>query len=257
VLGLTKENVPQEAQRILSAQEQLVEKGRWLVVQKNCVGCHSIDGWGGEVREVITEEGMAPPQLIGEGEKAQSDWLFHFLKSPGHIRPWLKVRMPNFRLSDEEANTLVQFFAASARVGPFNETPDISVHLSEGQQVFTTFQCASCHVVAGQAPEGKTAADLAPDLTMAGSRLRPDWIVKWLDDPQKLLPGTRMPDFFPEAAIPTVLNGDAEQQRIAIRNYLFSIGRGPQGSISSDFPFRTPELPEQNMETKTATTGQQ
>jgi mono/diheme cytochrome c family protein len=219
------------------------------------VGCHSIDGWGGEVREVITEEGMAPPMLIGEGEKAQSDWLFHFLKSPGHIRPWLKVRMPNFRLSDEEANTLVQFFMASAKTGPFNEPPDISVHLSEGQQVFTTFQCASCHVVGGVSPEGKSAADLAPDLTMASTRLRADWIVKWLDDPQKLLPGTRMPDFFPEAAIPTVLNGDSEQQRIAIRNYLYSIGKGPQASISPEIPFRTLEPIEQKPEAKPASAG--
>jgi cytochrome c2 len=193
--------------------------------------------------------------LIGEGEKAQSDWLFHFLKSPGHIRPWLKVRMPNFRLSDDEANTLVQFFMASSKTGPFNEAPDITVHLSEGQQVFTTFQCASCHVVGGVSPEGKTAADLAPDLTMASTRLRADWIVKWLDDPQKLLPGTRMPDFFPEAAIPTVLNGDSEQQRIAIRNYLYSIGKGPQASIGPEIPFRTPEQPEQKPEAKPVSAG--
>jgi mono/diheme cytochrome c family protein len=258
ILGLTKEQVPQEAQRNLTAREQIVEKGRWLVLEKNCVGCHDIDGWGGEVREVINEEGMAPPQLINEGEKAQSDWLFHFLKSPGHIRPWLKVRMPNFRLSDDEANTLVQFFMASANVGPFNASPDISVHLSEGQQIFTTFQCSSCHVVGGQSPEGKTAADLAPDLTMASSRLRADWIVKWLDDPQTLLPGTRMPDFFPEAAIPTILNGDSEQQRIALRNYLYSIGRGPQASISPVMPFRMPgqpEQPKQKAEAKPAAAG--
>ena len=104
----------------------------------------------------------------------------------------------------------------------------------------------------GVSPEGKSAADLAPDLTMASTRLRADWIVKWLDDPQKLLPGTRMPDFFPEAAIPTVLNGDSEQQRIAIRNYLYSIGKGPQASISPDLPFRTPEQPEQQTEAKPA-----
>ena len=257
VMGLTKEQVPQEAQRNLDAQEQIAEKGRWLILQKNCIGCHNIDGWGGEVREVIAEEGMAPPMLIGEGEKAQSDWLFHFLKSPGHIRPWLKVRMPNFRLSDDEANTLVQFFMASAKTGPFNAAPDISVHLSEGEQVFKTFQCSSCHVVGGQSPEGKTAADLAPDLTMASSRLRADWIVKWLDDPQKLLPGTRMPDFFPEAAIPTILNGDSEQQRIALRNYLYSIGKGPQASISPEIPFRNPgEQPEEKpAEAKPATAG--
>ncbi len=244
IMGLTKEIVPAEARRVLNAREDIAEKGRWLVLQKNCVACHNIDGWGGEIATVITEEGMAPPALLNEGEKVQSDWLFSFLKSPGKIRPWLGVRMPNFRLTDEEANTLVQYFMASAGVGPFNEPPNINVHLSEGQQVFTTFQCSACHVIGTQVPEGKTAADLAPDLTMAGARLRADWIVKWLDDPQSLLPGSRMPDFFPEAAIPNVLNGDSEQQRIAIRNYLFSIGKGAQSSITPDLPFRMPERTE-------------
>ena len=130
---------------------------------------------------------------------------------------------------------------ASGKVGPFHAPPNVNVHLSEGQQVFTTFQCSVCHVVGGQVPAGKTAADLAPDLTMSSTRLRPDWVVRWLYDPQSMLPGTRMPDFFPEAAIPTVLGGNEEAQRIAIRNYLFSIGQGPQASIMEDFPFRLPE----------------
>jgi cytochrome c2 len=257
IMGLTKESVPAEARKVLTAQEQVAEKGRWLVMEKNCVACHNIDGWGGEIRTVITEDGMAPPELLNEGEKVQSDWLFEFLKSPGKIRPWLNVRMPNFRLSDEEANTLVEFFMASGKVGPFNAPPDINVHLSDGQQVFTMFQCSSCHVVGGQVPEGKTSADLAPDLTMTSTRLRAEWILKWLDDPQKLLPGTRMPDFFPEATIPTVLNGDSLQQRIAIRNYLFSIGKGPQASIAPDLPFRLPGRTEESPTTTPTTTPAQ
>ncbi len=238
ITGLTKEKVPVESQRILTAQEQLAEKGRWLVLEKNCVACHNIDGWGGEIKNVITEAGMAPPALLNEGEKVQSDWLFQFLKGPGKIRPWVKVRMPNFRLSDDEANTLVQFFVASGHVGPFNSQPNFAEHLGDGQSLFTTFQCASCHVIGTQTPEGKTSADLAPDLTMAQTRLRAEWIVKWLDDPQALLPGTRMPDFFPEAALPNILGGDSEQQRIALRNYLYSIGKGNQASIS---PMPVPE----------------
>jgi cbb3-type cytochrome oxidase cytochrome c subunit/mono/diheme cytochrome c family protein len=240
VLGETKEIVPMEAQRVLTDREQIVEKGKWLVVQRNCVACHSIDGWGGEIRNLIQEQGMAPPALIAEGEKVQSDWLFQFLKNPGRIRPWLKVRMPNFRFTDEEANTLVQYFMASTSTGTFDSTPDIHENLADGQQLFTTFQCATCHLVGSKIPEGKTAAELAPNLTMASSRLRPEWILKWLDDPQKYQPGTRMPDFFPEAALPTVLGGDPEKQKASIRNYLFSIGQGPQTSILTPLEFAGP-----------------
>jgi mono/diheme cytochrome c family protein len=236
VMGLTNEKVPIEAQRVLTAREEVAEKGKWLVVEKNCVACHNIDGWGGEIATVITEQGMAPPLLHNEGEKVQSDWLFAFLKNPGHIRPWLNVRMPNFRLSDEETNTLVQYFNASASVGPFETTPDMAVHLSDGENLFHSFQCSLCHVVGGVVPQGKTSAELAPDLTMAKTRLRPEWIVKWLNDPQAQMPGTRMPDFFPEAALPGILNGSPEQQVVALRNYILSIGKGNQASISTPTP---------------------
>ncbi len=87
--------------------------------------------------------------------------------------------MPNFRFSDEEANTLVQFFMASTNTGTFDSSPDIHENLADGQQLFTTFQCANCHFVGSKVPEGKTAAELAPNLTMASSRLRPEWILKW------------------------------------------------------------------------------
>jgi mono/diheme cytochrome c family protein len=231
IMGMTNERVPAESQKVLTASEQVAEKGRWLILQKNCVACHNIDGWGGEIVEVIKDQGMSPPALIGQGEKVQSDWLFQFLKGPGKIRPWLKVRMPNFRLTDEEANSLVQAFMAASQTGPFQSPPNISVHLSEGEHVFNTFRCSICHVVGGVIPEGRVSAELAPDLTLASTRLRPEWILKWLEDPLKLMPGTRMPDFFPEAALPTLLNGNPNLQKEAIRNYIFSLGRGNQASV--------------------------
>ena len=57
IMGLTNERVPAESQAVLSDSQQVAERGRWLVLQKNCVACHNIDGWGGEIRQVITEEG--------------------------------------------------------------------------------------------------------------------------------------------------------------------------------------------------------
>jgi cbb3-type cytochrome oxidase cytochrome c subunit len=263
IMGLTNERVPAESQDVLADNEQVAERGRWLVLQKNCVACHNIDGWGGEIREVIKDEGMSPPLLIAEGEKAQSDWLFEFLKAPGKIRPWLKVRMPNFRLSDEEANTLVQYFMAAAKTGPFISPPEFTKHLQEGQSVFTTFQCATCHVVGGVVPPGRQSADLAPDLTLAQTRLRSDWILKWLEDPQKFQPGTRMPDFFPEAAMPNVLNGDPQLQKEAIRNYVYSLGKGNQASIMSpeESAWFEPRIahtaPDSSTETKPTSAGTQ
>jgi cytochrome c2 len=139
--------------------------------------------------------------------------------------------MPNFRLTDEETNTLVQSFMASSEVGPFETPPNIAEHLQDGQNVFTSFRCSICHVVGGVVPEGREPSELAPDLGMAQTRLRPEWILAWLQDPQKYQPGTRMPDFFPEAAVPSILNGDPALQVVALRNYIYSLGRGNQASI--------------------------
>jgi hypothetical protein len=63
---------------------------------------------------------------------------------------------------------------------------------------------------------------------MASQRLYPEWVLEWLHDPQKLLPGTKMPSFYadPNATDgpPDVLNGDDELQMKALRDYVISIG---------------------------------
>ena len=66
------------------------------------------------------------------------------------------------------------------------------------------------------------ASFLAPDLTLARERLKPDWMVQWLKDPQVLQPGTMMPTFFPEGQTPfhDILDGDTMKQIQAIKDYL-------------------------------------
>jgi cytochrome c2 len=60
-----------------------------------------------------------PPPLLREGEKVQPDWLFQFLKHPYPIRRVTILRMPRFNMSDDDAMTLVNYFAAvDRRVNP-------------------------------------------------------------------------------------------------------------------------------------------
>jgi len=72
-----------------------------------------------------------------------------------------------------------------------------------------------------------SASDLAPNLAQAHLRLKPDWIIDWLHDPQKLQPGTRMPSFFYEGKGPdeTVFGGDADEQIKALEAYVWNLGR--------------------------------
>ena len=60
-----------------------------------------------------------------------------------------------------------------------------------------------------------------PNLAMAHRRLRPDWVPKWLHNPQAIQPGTRMPNFFYDGDTPLVEN--PERDILDLRNYLWSL----------------------------------
>ena len=207
--------------------------GRRMVARYNCVGCHIIEGQGGAIRARYQDSiQMAPPILNGEGAKVQADWLFGFLKQPVPIRPWLKVRMPTFSFSDTEATTLVHYFGAVDNVQvPFvhvNENQIPIEYIEAAQKLVTpdNFNCFSCHQQGDKKPEGPPEG-WAPDLGLAHSRLNPDWIVRWLRDPQKVQPGAKMPSFFEvgengkiTGGPDDILDGDGQKQIEALRDYL-------------------------------------
>jgi mono/diheme cytochrome c family protein len=58
---------------------------------------------------------LLPPPLIREGERVQPHWLYQFLLDPKPIRPQVKLRMPRFNMSADEAKALVSYFTAVER----------------------------------------------------------------------------------------------------------------------------------------------
>ena len=215
--------------RYNGAGEDRIVAGRRLVARYNCTGCHIIEGGGGDIRRLYTEQPtLAPPILNGEGNKVQADWFFNFVKHPVPIRPWLKVRMPTFGLSDQEANTVVGYFLAQDHVEvPFVHIERTALHqdsIDAGKLLMSKdyFDCFSCHQRGAQKPQGPPEG-WAPDLTLAYQRLNPEWIVKWITDPQKLMPGTKMPSFYPGGP-PDVLGGDEPAQIRALRDYILALG---------------------------------
>jgi hypothetical protein len=110
--------------------------------------------------------------------------------------------------------------------------------LSVGQNLFGLMMCARCHPTSNAPPPpGVEAADLAPNLQISHERLRPQWVLDWLTDPQQIAPGTRMPTFFPDgqSPLPNVLGGDAQAQIEAIRDYLFlTVGGGERAESTDD-----------------------
>ena len=220
-----------------------IDDGRRLVKKYNCTGCHQIEGAGGDYRDVIiAHEGLsdmiatqlAPPPLKAEGARVYPDWLFAFLKEPSDIRYGLKVRMPTFDLSDDEATTLVKYFSAlDDEPFPYEtiETPTPTrAELRVGKQIFDELQCISCHPSQGEAiPAGSDKAG-RPDLALAKERLKADWLIDWMKDPQSFQRGTAMPQAWPlvggqHMAVDGYADNDAEKQIQLVRDYLISLGR--------------------------------
>jgi mono/diheme cytochrome c family protein/predicted nucleic acid-binding Zn-ribbon protein len=226
LLSLKGDYVPLEMQKRPDARSERLERGRVLVSRFNCQGCHTLDGKEGTLRELAADPAEAPPRLDGEGLKVQEPWLHAFLREPSVIRPWLKVRMPTFGFTDEEAADLVHYFAAHAGTDVSYQAaavpPSTPERLEAGKVLFEKLQCAKCHEMSA-ASAALGASFLAPDLKLAKDRLKPDWVVEWMKDPQGLEEGTMMPTFFPEGAtpLPDLLGGGYLEQIRAIRDYLY------------------------------------
>jgi len=205
VLGFQQLNASPSVVKELSPQEAAIERGRRIVKNHNCQGCHVIEGFGGSFRSVVADVSLAPPIIQGEGAKVQSDWLFSFLRAPktGQIRPWLEVHMPTFGFTDAELNDLTHYFASLDRAAyPFLVQDYVTPpeRWAAGKKVFELLKCAQCHPRSLEEANrpGVDRASLAPNLQMASARLRHDWIADWIRRPDEWMPGTRMPTNFPK-----------------------------------------------------------
>ena len=239
VLSFQRDVQPKVAQVQRSARKDAIIDGRNLVRRRNCVGCHEIEGDGGDYRDLVEEPSLAPPLLTPEGAKVKPDWLYAFFRGPITIRPWLDVRMPTFGLDDAHWNDVLDYFAAiSDAVGPFRTHDAVAdaATIGTGQALFEMLSCQQCHVL-DTIPEGEDVSNLAPDLRMATERLQPDWILDWMVNPLAIQPGTRMPQFwaeYPNSIYDPLTGGaratavaDAPSQIESIRDYLLTFSGGP------------------------------
>ena len=146
-----------------------------------------------------------PPVLTSEGARVSPDWLKGFLANPSlsttdmnrnGVRSYLQVRMPTFFLSDDEIRTLVSFFQAmSSQPQPYipqKIEPMTTAEKEMARDLFTSSAapCLKCHAT-GDPAHDRTAT--APNFLQAKERLKPDWVERWIIDPQAIAPGTSMP----------------------------------------------------------------
>ena len=215
-------------------KEEIVshEKGKGArvagILTANLIKHHNISE-----KEVIN---YLPPKLYGQGQKTQPAWLYGFLKSPVILRPWYKAVMPTFNMTDEEAENIAKYFAIRDEAEyPFeyikeknrayinSQEKKHGGYMAKASELFNspTVNCISCHIRGDIMPEGKPS-DWAPDLSISKDRLKPEWISKWLSDPQAIQPGTKMPTFFSEGMYQDIMPGKPEFQIQAVKTYLMN-----------------------------------
>jgi mono/diheme cytochrome c family protein len=197
----------------------------------NCLACHSRNGAGGLTADMVEQlrkyekaenaEALLPPPLTGVGHKLRTPWLRDVLTHGGRARPWMALRMPQF--GEANVGHLPEALAALEGAAPQDEVDQFLVttariqagRLLVGKQAFG---CITCHDIAGVPNSGTRG----PDLALTNQRVRYEWFRRWLEQAQRMQPGTRMPTVFPDgkSVNDTVLGGRADAQAEAIWAYL-------------------------------------
>lgn len=204
----------------------------------NCYACHDRDSIGG--RELQRDElfgsstpemgleGRLPPSLTGVGDKLKDDYFKTIMQHGAAERPYMRTRMPGYR--SEPLQELVDAFVKLDRPSDSPESPpkllpanDKKSHTqiaNKGRLCVGNrgLACIKCHSFRGDKGGGIGAIDM---LKMT-QRLRPDWFHRYLMDPPKYRPGTRMPKSFVDgkSALTKVYEGDPARQIEAMWSYL-------------------------------------
>lgn len=128
----------------------IIARGKRLVVEKGCLGCHKYRGRGGKLGPDITYVGDKTAHGFDfkhvVGEHTVVNWLFAHFKSPTAVVP--NTLMPDLKLSDDEAHDLAAYMislkhkSAPAAYTPLPQLVDSTP--VRGETLYTTY-CASCH----------------------------------------------------------------------------------------------------------------
>ena len=182
-------------------QTPRLNHGRQLLVKYNCIACHELQD--------IERPAMLGPDLTSVGNKVSREWIYKWLKEPrtltdadGNVTVSgvaMEPRMPKFQLTELELRALSAYLSVQRTRRP--EAARISTAIAktgdaaeQGQLRFNQMFCVTCHAIAVERG-GETkliGGDIGPELTKVGSKVKPEWLVVWLRDPQGYLEHTRM-----------------------------------------------------------------
>jgi mono/diheme cytochrome c family protein len=184
-------------------------RGRELMRRLNCQACHKLNN---------PRPADVGPDLSSVGYKFSRQWIYKWLSEPGTTvdqngrvtvngyETKGEMRMPSFRLKDEEVRALSAFLSVQKAkpIETYKVNPSIVARLSKDPELlgkaemrFRQMMCVTCHSLAdGNTGESKTTGvKIAPELTKVGSKVNEEWLVAWLRNPQGYLPASTMPRY--------------------------------------------------------------
>lgn len=209
------------------------------LVASNCYACHQRGEIGGPevardrlfltTTQEMGNEGRVPPMINDVGDKLKTEVLKSIVANGAKDRPYMLTRMPGFGGATSESLTASfvkqdlrpeTAHAAERKSFPARDSAEGQEQSSAGRKLVGSegLACIKCHVFGGKSTPGIQAMDL---LRMPG-RLREDWFHRYMLDPTRYRPGTRMPLSFPDgkSAVTSVYHGDANRQIDALWVYL-------------------------------------
>ncbi|MBI4475285.1 MAG: c-type cytochrome [Acidobacteria bacterium] len=178
-----------------------LKRGRELFERLGCSRCHHLEGIQvkGEFGPDLTNVGSQDIDLLEFGNltirRTLPSWLMAKMKDPRGFGG--SLLMPDYQFTDEEAQAVVTaLLSITSRSIPPPYLPKIAAKpefrpAGEFGRVAVKYQCLTCHRI--QASGGA----LAPDLTLAGSQLKPEWLRRYFKLPYTVRPilKERMPIF--------------------------------------------------------------
>ncbi len=177
-----------------------INKGRAIVRNSGCFGCHKIDGF-----ETLREVG---PTLIAIASKVSPVWIENWIKNPHDWNPNSRMPQPFFlsNTSSDEDKIINNIFIKgitnylydnSFPVNLENIPKNINPNLEEGKRLFNLRGCIACHTI-GDSVERDNVRRFGPDLKGVGSKLRGEsglkWLYTWIKNPHSIFPETKMPN---------------------------------------------------------------
>jgi mono/diheme cytochrome c family protein/glucose/arabinose dehydrogenase len=225
-------------------QPSSLPDGRFVLVERNCIGCHA-RGLGTGLADRVAaiaaaqpelaaaQAALVPPALHGIGDKLTDDAFLAAVKTERPpSRAWLKVRMPKFALSESETTALQRYLVDHDRVPDrpaptVAESDDVAQRLAARRLVTADgFGCTSCHKIGKAEPAGTISlATRGTDLSLLGERIRKPWFDRWVRNPARIIPRMEMPAV--QLAVRGVLHDDVNEQLAAVWKVLNEPGFTP------------------------------